>query len=162
MASSTNKKVVVSRFDREPLSGFVNPQSYLQPAGIELLTPTGSVLQIAYADVKLVSFVRDFGEPESKLETRQFTSRPKTAGLWVRLQFRDGDAMDGLLPNNLLQIENYGFTMIPPDPGFQNQRIFVPRSALREVQVLGVVGSPLRKRKTKAVSQEQIEMFDKT
>ena len=51
--------------------------------------------------------------------------------------------------------------MVPPDPGFQNQRVFVPKAALSEVQVLGVVGSPLRKRK-KPVPAEQIEMFDNT
>jgi hypothetical protein len=31
MAGSTAKKVVVRRFDRETLTGFVNPFSYLQP-----------------------------------------------------------------------------------------------------------------------------------
>ena len=81
-------------------------------------------------------------------------------GLWVRLRFRDGDAMDGLLANNLLQLENQGFTIIPPDPGFQNQRVFVPKAALTEVQVLGVVGSPLRRRKAKPEAKEQIGLFE--
>ncbi len=82
-------------------------------------------------------------------------------GLWLRLRFRDGDAMDGLLANNLLQIEPNGFSVIPPDPGFQNQRVFVPKAALTGVQVLGVIGSPLRIRKTKPVAKEQIELFPK-
>jgi hypothetical protein len=83
-------------------------------------------------------------------------------GLWVRMRFRDGDTIDGLLANNLLQLETQGFTIIPPDPAFQNQRVFVPKAALTDVQVLGVVGSPLRKsRRKKPVPDEQIEMFDK-
>jgi hypothetical protein len=68
--------------------------------------------------------------------------------------------MEGMLPNNLILVEPSGFSIIPPDPTFQNQRIFVPRSALREAQVLGVVGSPLRRRPTKKSGGEgQLEMF---
>ena len=162
MAGSTNKKVLVTRFDRETLFGFVSPQTYLQPAGLELLTTVGTIIMVPYNEVKTVSFVRDFDQAGAHLEMRQFTTRPKMEGLWVRLRFRDGDAMDGMLANNLLQLDPPGFTIVPPDPGFQNQRVFVPRAALTEVQVLGVVGSPLRKgRRPKPVPAEQLEIFDK-
>lgn len=161
MAGSTSKKVLVSRFDREALSGFVNPQSYLLPEGLELLSPDGAVSVIPYEDVKLVCFVRDFHQGEPRKELRLFTTRPKMEGLWIRMQFRDGDAMDGLLSNNLMQLESYGFSVIPPDPGFQNQRVFVPKAALSGVQVLGVIGSPLRIRKTKPAPKEQIGLFEK-
>jgi hypothetical protein len=161
LAGSTNKKVLVSRFDREPLSGFVNQQSYLLAEGLELLSQNGAVTIVPYQEVKLVCFVRDFQQGEPRKELRLFTTRPKMEGLWIRLRFRDGDAMDGLLSNNLLQLEPYGFSVIPPDPGFQNQRIFIPRAALSGVQVLGVIGSPLRIGKTKPTPKEQIEMFDK-
>jgi hypothetical protein len=162
LAGSTNKKVLVARFDRDTLSGFVNPQTYLQASGLELLTTVGTAIVVPYTEVKTVSFVRDFEQGEPRREMRQFTTRPKMEGLWVRLLFRDGDAMDGLLSNNLLQLEPQGFTIVPPDPGFQNQRVFVPKAALSEVQVLGVVGSPLRKgRRPKPVPVEQLEIFDK-
>ena len=46
---STNKKVLVSRFDREAVSGFVNPQSYLSAEGLELLSQAGAVSVIPYA-----------------------------------------------------------------------------------------------------------------
>jgi hypothetical protein len=161
LAGSTNKKVLVSRFDREPLSGFVNPQSYLQAVGLELLSQDGAVAIIPYQEVKLVCFVRDFEQGEPRKELRLFTTRPKMEGLWIRLWFRDGDVMDGLLSNNLLHLEPYGFSVIPPDPGFQNQRIFIPKAALSGVQVLGVIGSPLRIRKTKPTPKEQIELFGK-
>ena len=161
MAGSTNKKVLISRFDRDALSGFVNQQSYLLPDGLELLSQNGSVSLIPYEEVKLVCFVRDFQQGEPRKELRLFTTRPKMEGLWIRMRFRDGDAMDGLLTNNLLLLEPYGFSVIPPDPGFQNQRVFIPRAALSGVQVLGVIGSPLRTGKTKPTAKEQIEMFEK-
>ena len=159
MAGSTNKKVLVARFDRETLSGFVNPQGYLLVEGLELLTTVGTILLLPYSEVKTVSFVKDFDQADTRREHRQFNTRPKMEGLWVRMKFRDGDALDGLLPNNLLQLETYGFLMVPPDPGFQNQRVFVPKAALTEVQVLGVVGSPLRKTRKKPAPEEQLEIF---
>ena len=162
MGVSTHKKVLVSRFDRETLTGFVNPQGFLLPEGLELLSQSGSVSIVPYDEVKLVCFVRDFQQGEPRKELRLFTTRPKMEGLWLRMHFRDGDAMDGILPNNLLQLEPYGFSVIPPDPGFQNQRIFVPKAALSRTQVLGVVGSPLRApRKPEPVTKEQLEMFGK-
>lgn len=162
MAGSTNKKVLLTRFDRESLSGFVNTQAYLLPAGLELLTLDGTVQMVPYTEIKLVCFVRDFEQGEPRRELRLFAARPKMEGLWIRMQFRDGDAMDGLLSNNLLQLEPYGFSVIPPDPGFQNQRLFVPKAALSAIQVMGVIGTPLRHgRKAKPVSKEQLEMFDK-
>src|ERR1700720_900314 len=72
---STNKKVLVSRFDREVLSGFVNPQTYLQADGVELLTQEGMIAVVPYADVKLVCFVRDFQDGEPRKELRLFTTR---------------------------------------------------------------------------------------
>ena len=160
MGVSTTKKVLISRFDRETLSGFVNPQGYLLTDGLELMTQSGSVSVVPYEEVKLVCFVRDFGQGEPRKELRLFTTRPKLEGLWLRMYFRDGDTMDGILSNNLLQLEAQGFSVVPPDPGFQNQRIFVPKNALARIEVLGVVGSPLRApRKPKTVTKEQIEMF---
>jgi hypothetical protein len=82
-------------------------------------------------------------------------------GLWVRLKFRDGDWLEGIVPNNLLHLESAGFGLVPPDPTFQNQRIWVPRPALEGVEVLGVIGSPLRRRKPEEkVDEGQLRMFE--
>ncbi len=150
--------VVVRRFDRASLNGFVNPFSYLQPANIELLTPEGSLLLLPYDEVKSVCFVKDFeAEPEAR---RVFLTRPKLEGLWVRMMFRDSEVMDGILPNNLLAWEVAGFTVTPPEPDSNNQRVFVPRSALKNIQILGVVGSPLRTRKKKGTpASDQQTLF---
>lgn len=162
MAASTNKRVLVARFDRETLAGFVSSPSGLETENLELLTPGGSVVQVPYAEVKAVCFVRDFEGGDTWREHRAFLTRPKSAGLWMKLRFRDGDSIEGLIANNLMQMEAGGFSIVPPDPTFHNQRIFVPRAALAEVQVLGVIGSPLRRRTAKPVGKEegQLEMFD--
>lgn len=92
-----------------------------------------------------------------------FLTRPKTGGLWVRLIFRDGDQLEATLSNNLLQVEPRGVTVTLPDLNGNCQRAFVPREALRELQVLGVVGSPLRreaKQKPRPADREQIKLFE--
>ena len=162
MALSTNKKVFVTRFEREAVHGFVQTPGGLMASAVELLSPAGNLLQIPYTEVKAVSFVRDFESGNTWREHRSFAARPKTPGLWLRLVFRDGDTTEGVIPNNLMNVEETGFNIIPPDPSFQNQRIFVPRAALREVQVLGVVGSPLRRKKParpETPADDQLEMF---
>jgi hypothetical protein len=159
LAASTSKRIVIRRFEREPVPGFVNPQTYLCAEGIEMLSQSGAILVVPYAEVKAVYFVRDFDAAEPSAEHRVFNTRPKISGVWVRMHFRDGELMDGILANNLLQLEPYGFTVVPPNPSSSNQRVFVPRAALADLQVLGVVGSPLRPRKPKPKPKEQIELF---
>lgn len=161
MAASTNKKVLVARFDRETLVGFASSVTGLEPEGLEILTPAGAVVFIPYADIKAVCFVRDFEAGETWREHRAFLTRPKSAGLWTKLRFRDGDSIEGMLANNLMQVEAGGFNIVPPDPTFQSQRIFIPRSALTEVQVLGVIGTSVRRKPVKPAAKEedQLEMF---
>lgn len=159
MAGSTTKKAIVRRFEKESLPGWVNPAAYLQPAGIELLATDGSSSSIIpYEDIKTVSFVREFGPLE--IERQVFQTRPKMEGLWVSLRFRDNDVMEGVMTNNLLHVELPGFTIIPPDSYSNQQRVFVPRLALGSIEVLGVVGSPLAKRKSKPVAKDQIRLFE--
>ena len=128
---------------------------------VELLTPAGNLVRLPYEDVKAVCFVRDFEGRDTWREHRTFLSRPKTAGLWVRLSFRDGDTAEGVAASNLLLIDPQGFYVTPPDPTFQNQRVFVPRPALREVQVLGVIGNRPRRTVRRPVAEEpdQLTMF---
>ncbi len=161
MAGSTTKKAVIQRFDKEALSGYVHPLSYLQLTGVELLSAQGNVATIPYEEIKTISFVRDFeSSADADAARRVFNTRPKMEGLWMSFQFRDGDVMEGVMPNNLLPLEAHGFTIIPPDPYSNHQRVFIPRMALRAAEVLGVVGSPLKKRKPKAAAKEQIGLFE--
>lgn len=157
MASSTNKKAVVSRFDREPLSGYVNNVSFVDATGVELLQPDGDCLTIPLSQVKIVTFVKDLDAPPPA-PPRAFLNRPKMEGLWVRLRFRDGDQLEGVIANNLLQVEPSGFSIIPPGQHGHSQHVFIPRAALDSVEVLGVIGSPLKK--PKAAPKDQISLFD--
>ena len=160
MSGSTTKKVLLERFDREPMRGFVNPQSCFAESGVELLSPDGSLATIPYAQLKTVCFVRDLQGPPLSAERHEFLTRPKAAGLWVELTFRDGDRLQGMLPNNLLLIEPFGYSLTPPEASGNTQRVFVPRAAVRELKVLGVVGAPRRgAHPTKPTPETQIKLF---
>ncbi|MGC8794838.1 MAG: DUF6982 domain-containing protein [Bryobacteraceae bacterium] len=161
MAPSTNKKVIIRRFDREPLAGYVNPQTYMLQGGIEMLDLKGTCVRVSWEEIKSVDFVRDFDSDDKEPQPRVFTSRPKTAGLWVRMRFRDGEEMEGLLANDLLQLQPHGFSVTPPNPGSRRQRVFVPRSALVEMRVLGVIGSAQEARAGRARARaEQMRLFE--
>ena len=150
------------RLDGQVLAGYASPQTYLRSDGVEVLTREGQAALVPYQSVKAVYFVREF-EPEPGAEEKKlFQSRPKLEGLWVRMRFRDDDVLDGILPNDLLQLTEQGLTITPPDPYSNNQRIFVPRLALKELMVLGVIGSPLSKpqRKARPAPKEQRELFE--
>ncbi len=149
---------MIRRFDRETLQGLVNPQAYLQQAGLEMLTLSGGITYLPFSEVKSVSFVKEF---ESAVQpSKIFNTRPKMDGLWVRMIFRDKDVMDGILPNNLIQWDREGYLVVPPESYSNNQKVFVPRSALTEISVVGVVGSLLTKRRKRQVVKEQGILFD--
>jgi hypothetical protein len=160
-AASTSKRVVAVRFDREPVAGFVNPQTYLQPTGIELLSTAGTLAVLPYEEVKAVCFVRETGSTPAWRANVAFTARPKKEGLWVRFHFKDGDTIEGLLPGNLLALEATGFTIAPPDTaGAPAARMFLPKSAIRETQVLGVIGVAARRARKPKTREGQLEMFE--
>jgi hypothetical protein len=158
LSGSTNKKVVVYRFDREPIAGFVNPAAWLASSGVEVLTPSGALTTLPFADLKVVCFVREFEGGRWNNERRSFASRPKTEGLWVRAVFRDNDYVEGILANDLARLEPGGFSLVLPDAFSNTQRAFLPRAALKEFKVLGVIGSARAPRKGKP--EGQISLFE--
>jgi hypothetical protein len=137
--ASTHKKVVVLLHDNTRMKGYLNPAELGKAAGIDLLTVDGEHLSIALEDVKSVHFVREFLE-QFEPERKTFLSRPKLDGLWVRLRFRDGDVMEGIVSSDLLDMLDTGVQLTPPDLHGNSLRLFIPRTALLEMKVLGVVG----------------------
>ena len=155
--ASTHKKVVVLLLDRTTLRGYLNPARLGDAESLELLTPEGEHRNFAIKDVRSIYFVREFTD-DFEPERKAFLSRPKLDGLWVRLKFRDNDTIEGVVPNDLLSLLDRGVQITPPDLHGTTLRIFIPRIALSEMTVLGVVG--IARRKPAAPSLPQPRLFN--
>ncbi len=139
--------------DKKPVRGYLNPVRLGQSEPIDLLTPNGEHEQIPLAKVRSIYFVREFTD-DFEPERKAFLSRPKLDGLWVRLRYADNETLEGVVPNDLLSLLDNGLQITPPDLNSTTDRIFVPRSALAEVTVLGVVGIARRKPATAAAAAQ--------
>jgi uncharacterized protein DUF6982 len=161
--ASTHKKVVVLLLNREAIRAYLNSAALGHSETLELLTIEGEQESVKLADVKSVYFVREFKEPFEP-ERKMFLSRPKLDGLWVRLRFRDDDAIEGIVANNLLELLNTGVRLTPPDLHGNVLHMFIPRTALAEMKVLGVVGvarrTPRATREIRAVIEAQSKLFN--
>jgi len=142
--ASTHKKVVIELDDKTVVRGYLNPGRLAGAETLDLLTAEGAHEAVPVPKVRAVYFVRDL-EEEFAPERKAFLSRPKLDGLWVKVTFRDGATLEGVIPNDLLAFLDNGLHLTPPDFNSNADRIYVPRPAIAELSVLGVVGVARRK-----------------
>ena len=153
--SSTRKRVVIRKLDKGLVKGFLDPSGYLTNE-LEVLDRDGRLIRISMSQVKGVFFVRDFAGNPDRAERKIFRSRPRLAGLWVRMTFKDHEVLEALLPNNLLEIDPLGFLVTPPDVYSNNLRIFIPRTSLTEMEVLGVISDGVVRRMSQRAAQARV------
>jgi hypothetical protein len=147
--------------DASSVKGYVNPTTLPFAETLDLLTPDGEHRAIETKDVKSVYFVADLNE-DHEPERKSFLSRPKLEGLWLKITFRDGDSLEGIAANELVELLDRGIQVAPPDLHGNCLRVFVPRSAVSEVKVLGVVGTAKKlPRVAKSPLPEQPSLFSK-
>jgi len=157
LTTGSTKKAMVYRFDRELLAGFVDSATPFDENQVQFLNRAGVIQHIPIGQVKLICFVRDWIEGPA-WSRNHYAVRPRQQGLWVRLRFHDGETLEATMPNNLSALDPVALTVCPPDSIIGVQRILIPRQAMESFEVLGVVGSPLKK--IKAAPKNQLSMFD--
>lgn len=172
--SSSHKKVIVRRITGETVPGYLPLAAFVRNGTVDLLDLSGHVIPIALTDIKYICYVRDFNlsdtaNPE-RLHRRTFLARPRTEGLWLRLTFRsaavENDILEGLAPidASLLDdlITDAGLQLIPPDIRSNTQRVYVPRTAITDLQLLAVITTPSRKKPLpkSAATSLQSELFN--
>lgn len=150
--ASARKPVIVRKFSRDWNAGYASAGFGLNTAELEILDLTGKVLRVGWDQVKWVCYVRDLPSASSdqtnpeRLLRKRFSTRPRTAGLWLRLRLTDGDELEGLAANDLTLIDGAGLLLVPPDTRSNTQRIYIPRQAIQTLEVLSLIGAPARKR----------------
>jgi hypothetical protein len=157
--SSSRKKVIVRKFTRDWVAGYVSADGFTRHGALEILDLSGKALSILIHDLKWVCFVRDFNSGEldnpEKFVRKSFSGRPRGEGLWLRVQLRDGDALEGLSENNIGLLDADGFFLTPPDTRSNTQRVWLPRAALTELEIVAVIGGAARKKPSTETKPEE-------
>jgi hypothetical protein len=165
VSSSTVKRLILYRFDRQPVEGFVQADAYLLATGIEVMTVDGNMQVIDYNNVKALCFAAEGAPADLFTAQTSFERRPKTPGLWASFRLRDDDVLDGVLPPNVLEWPAQGYFLTPPRANSYRQRVFLPRQAVRESALLGLIGKAnalesKAGKKTDVAGARQLSMFD--
>lgn len=176
--SSSRKKVVVRRFSGDTVAGYLPLSAFVRAAAtglvIDLLDLSGRIVELSLKEIKTISYVRDFNlgdtvNPE-RLTRKAFLARPRNEGLWIRITFRSADLrspdlrspdqLEGLATTDLSfldgVIDDSGLHLAPPDIRSNTQHIFVPRSAITELQLLAVITNPSRPKPAPKRTEEQL------
>ncbi len=161
----SRKKVIVRRYSREWLAGYLSPANFADRGCIELLDLAGKVVDMSLDGVKWLCFVRDFNsgdtsDPE-RLLRKSFAGRPRTEGLWLRLTLQDNDHLEGLATNDLTLLDPEGIFLIPPDIRSNTQRVFIPRPSIAELEIVAVITNPSRRKTPTApeTTPQQKDLF---
>jgi hypothetical protein len=145
--ASHRKPVIVRKFSGDWCAGYAGLSFGQQASELEILDLNGKVLRIGWEQVKWVCYVRDLpagpsasdSSPERLLRKR-FSTRPRTAGVWLRMTLTDGENLEGLAANDRTLLEGAGLLLTPPDTRSNTQRIYVPRAAIQSLGVVGLIG----------------------
>jgi hypothetical protein len=156
---SSLKRVLVRTTEQTSIRGYVDPQTLTAGSDLEIMSAEGQVVRVPLGTVKAVYFVSTFDVEDEPLAHKTFAARPRSGGLWIRVRFRDGEVLEGVTPNNLLEFEKSGLTLAPPDANLYARHVFIPRSAVSSAQVLGVIGARRVRRAPRVDERNQIGLF---
>ena len=165
------KKVILRTFSNEPAWGYLPQGGFLHDGEINLMAVDGRITPFPIKTLKRIAYVRDFNlddkvDPE-RIGRMSFPARPRGDGLWLKLTFRDDEVLEGLAAFDLAftdsLLDDRGLFLTPPDLRSNTQRLFVPRLALKSIEVLGFVTAPSKRlaarSKARATPDTQTKLF---
>ncbi len=145
-----SEKVVI-QFGSEVVKGYLESQSWNTIEGLLRNVPEGPpqffrirrlgsdvVEEFPTDDAKAIFYVNNF-DGDTEHRTLNFHSRaPILLGIWVRLEFFDGEVMEGIVHNSIRYLIDPGFFLRPTDPGSNNKLVYVVKRWLKDYKVLGM------------------------
>ena len=147
--AASRKKTITRKLSQDWVAGYLPAGDFLCDGLIDLLALDGKILQFRASDLKWICYVRDFnsGEPANpeRLLRKTFTGRPRTEGLLLRLQLADGDLIEGLASNDLSIVSGQGLFLTPPDVRSNTQRLWIPSTAITQLEIIALIGASKRK-----------------
>lgn len=142
--SSSRKKAIFRKLSRDWLAGYLGASDFVRDGRVEMLDLEGKVVSLATEDLKWICYVRDFNSGElnnpERLLRKTFAGRPRGEGLFVRARLKDGDLVEGLAANDASLVASDGVFLTPPDLRSNTQRIWIPKTALENLEVVAIIG----------------------
>jgi hypothetical protein len=99
---------------------------------------TGVVEDGPVSDAKAVFFVKTFEGYASHNELKFYNRSATMHGIWVRIEFKDGEVMEGMVHNSIHYLVDPGFFLHPSDPGSNNKLVYIVKNGLKDCRVIGV------------------------
>ncbi len=113
------------------------PQTFPETFTVRLLD-SDVVEEVSAQEIKAVFYVNSF-EGDRDHQILNFHSRaPIVHGIWMRLQFLDGEVMEGIVYNSIRYLIDPGFFLLPTDPDNNNRLVYVRKNWLADHRVLGM------------------------
>jgi hypothetical protein len=97
---------------------------------------------VSTRNAKAVFFVKTFDGDTRHRALHFHENAPIVQGLWVRIAFHDGEAIEGIISNSRDFVLEHGFFMMPTDPNGNNRLIYVLKDRLKDFNVLGMRNAP--------------------
>jgi hypothetical protein len=164
--ASAQKKVIVRMTGGEIAWGYLSSASFSSSGQIELIEVGARAKVLQINQIQAIYYVKDFNlddptDPE-RLGRRAFPIRPKSEGLWVRLEFQSLAPLEGIIVVDLAFLDTLldcqGLFLTPPDGRGNTVRLFIPRHSIRSLEVLGLITSPTRKLGEKTAKQAALAL----
>jgi hypothetical protein len=97
------------------------------------------VEEISTNGIKAVFYVNTFnGDSEHTNLNFHSKGAPVARGIWMWVQFRDGEVMEGIVYNSLRYLSDPGFFLLPTDPHSNNKLVYVLKNWLTDHRILGM------------------------
>ena len=147
---TTKSERVVIQFGTRTVKGYLESPAWNTIeellSGAPLSTPetlhvrlfeSNSVEEISIKDVKAIFYVNNFDGDANHKEMSFYGKSTIVHGLWMRVQFLDGEVIEGIVHNSIRYLVDPGFFLVPTHPGSNNKLIYVSKSQLADHRVLG-------------------------
>jgi hypothetical protein len=106
------------------------------------LADSGTEQEVSTEHAKAVFFVKTFDGDTRHRALHFHENAPIVQGLWVRVAFRDGETIEGIISNSRDFVLEPGFFMMPTDPNGNNRLIYILKDRLKDFNVLGMRNAP--------------------
>jgi hypothetical protein len=147
---TTNSEKVVIQFGTRTVKGYLESPAWNTIeellSGAPLSTPetlhvrvfnSNSIEEISIKDVKAIFYVHNFDGDANHREMSFYGKSPIVHGIWMRVQFLDGEVIEGIVHNSIRYLVDPGFYLVPTHPGSNNKLIYISKSQLADHRVLG-------------------------